>query len=105
MDRAACIAFLGTDLMKRATLLFVVMLVALVAVVHGYIFLQYGDARPCQAATRAMVKAGFSVSAPVPTNPIKCYRIALRGVDEDTIQDSREDRPRMREQIERKQER
>jgi len=91
--------------MKKATLLLVGIVVGLIAVVHGYLFLQHGDARPCQAATRAMVKAGFSVAAQVPTNPVRCYRIALRGVDEDTVQDSREDRPRLREQIERNQER
>jgi hypothetical protein len=95
----------GGEAMKRTVLVLVAVLVVLAAAVHGYLFLAHGDARPCQAATRAMLKAGFSAHAAVPTNLIRCYRIAFRGVDEDTVQDSHEDRPRMLERLEGKQER
>ena len=91
--------------MKKIVLVLVAAVVGLAAVVHGYFFLAHGDARPCQAATRAMLKAGFSSHAAVPTNLVRCYRIAFRGVDEDTVQDSHEDRPRMLERLEGKQER
>ena len=91
--------------MKRIVLVLVAAVIGLAAAVHGYFFFAHGDARPCQAATRAMLKAGFSSHAAVPTNLMRCYRIAFRGVDEDTIQDSHEDRPRMRERLEGKQER
>jgi hypothetical protein len=91
--------------MKRIILVLIGAVIVLAAAVHGYFFLAHGDARPCQAATRAMLKAGFSSHAAVPTNPIRCYRIALRGIDDDTVQDSHEDRPRMLERLKGKQER
>jgi hypothetical protein len=65
--------------MIKALLLAVIVPVALI---HGYLYLQYGTGHPCSAAAKVLFDAGrFDLLAKMSTSPIDCYRIALFGVE------------------------
>jgi hypothetical protein len=53
-----------------------------VALIHGYLYLQYGTGHPCPAAAKVLFDAGrFDLLAKMSTSPIECYQTALLGVE------------------------